>query len=208
MIQEVSLTDGTPAWVFPLRRTDKERLAQEYARLSPDSQRRRFLAPVTSLSPQMLAHLVDDVDWIDHVAFVLHVEGPEEMEPIAIARMVRYPTVADAADIAVTVKDGWQGRGAATAILPVLLQHKPEGVTHVLTEVSGDNPASLAMLRRLGPVTVHDASHGILDVDVDLSGAGAPHPDADHASPRLHPVLERAERVILRSRDQVCPWMT
>lgn len=207
MIEEVALADGTPAWVLPLQRTDKQRLAEEYEKLSPSSQRRRFLSPVTKLSPQMLAHLVDDVDWIDHVAFVLAVDGADAMEPIAIARMVRYPSLRDAADLAVTVKDGWQGRGAATAVLPVLLRHRPEGVTHIITEVSGDNPASLAMLKRLGPTTVHDASQGVLDVDVDLTGAGELHPEADDSRRRLHPVLERAEHTLLRTRDLVCPWM-
>lgn len=211
MIEEVALRDGTPAWVFPLRRTDRAQLAEEFAKLSPDSRRRRFLSPVTHLSDQMLTRLVDDVDWIDHVALVLYVSGSgdhdDRLEPIAIARMVRYPTVRDAADLAVTVKDSWQGRGAATALLPVLMRNRPDGVTHIITEVAADNPASLAMLRRLGPCTVHDAGLGVHDVDVDLSGAGEVHAGSDPGAERLHPVLWRADRAFTRSRDRVCPWL-
>lgn len=207
MIEEVQLTDGTPAWVAPLQRGDKERLAEEFRKLSPESRRLRFLTPITHLSDQMLTHLVDDVDWIDHIAFVLLVGSEEDPEPIAIARMVRYPTVPDAADLAVTVKDDWQGRGAASALLPVVMKHRPEGVTHLLTEVSADNPASLAMLARLGPVTTHDAGFGVYDVDVDLTGDGEVHPEADPSAERLHPVLAEAERLYFRTRDAMCSWL-
>lgn len=213
MIATVHLRDGRPAYVVPLQRTDRARLAAEFEALSEDSRRRRFLSPVTHLSDQMLKHLVDDVDWIDHVALVLCVDpdpaddSDAAVEPIAIARMVRYPTLPDAADLAVTVKDDWQGRGAAGALLPVLLEHRPEGVTHVLTEVNADNPASLAMLSQLGTVTTHDAGAGTLDVDVDLTGAGVVHPEVDVQAPRMHPVLELAERTMLRTRDRVCPWL-
>ena len=43
-------TDGTDAIVVPLLRTDRATLAAEFETLSPESQRRRFLAPVHHLS--------------------------------------------------------------------------------------------------------------------------------------------------------------
>lgn len=210
MIEQVRLPDGTDAFVLPLRRTDRAALVAEFETLAPESRRRRFLAPVVHLSDAMLHHLVDDVDGVDHVALVLCVEtSPDVYDPVALARMVRYDDAPDAADLAVTVKDDWQGRGVATVLLEVLVRHRPAGVSRIVTEVLNDNPASLRMLHRLGPTTVEHQAHGVDGVVVDLPPTTAvappavPSADTDRAAPRLH---DPVHRHALRTRDQVCPW--
>lgn len=175
MLEQVKLRDGTNALVVALERTDKATLAAEYEKLSPETKRLRFLAPVMHLSDSLLAHLVDDVDGVNHVALVLCAETePDVFDPVGLARIVRYNDVPDAADLAVTVKDEWHGRGVATALLEVLMVHRPVGVERIITEVFNDNPASLAMLRRLGPVHVLDTGSGVSEVDVELGPVGAP----------------------------------
>lgn len=209
MPQQVRLRDGTNAWAWPLLRTDRARLVEEFEKLSPEARRSRFLAPVSHLSDSMLKHLVDDVDGVDHVCLVLFAEvEPDHYDPVGIARMVRYSQLPHAADLAVTVRDDWHGRGVASALLDVLMRKRPEGVTHVITEVACDNPASLAMLRRLGPVRLHDTGQGVYDVEVDLDGSGPFVPEAVEEGARLHPVLKEGDRERLRTRDLVCPWLT
>lgn len=207
MIEQVTLRDGTDAFVVPLERTDRAQLAAEFETLSPESRRRRFLAPVRHLSDAMLEHLVDDVDGIDHVALVLCAETtPDVYDPVALARIVRYADVTDAADLAVTVKDEWQGRGVATSLLDVLVRERPAGVTRIVTEVLKDNPASLAMLRRLGEVLLEDEGNGVYGVVVELAGAAVPPPSAEPTR-RSTPLLrDPRHRHALRTRDQVCPW--
>lgn len=222
MIEQVALRDGTDAFVVPLERTDRAALVAEFETLSPESQRRRFLAPVRHLSDAMLEHLVDDVDGVDHIALVLCVEtSPGVYDPVALARMVRYADVTDAADVAVTVKDAWQGRGVATVLLEVLMRRRPAGVDRIVTEVLRDNPASLGMLRRLGAVSLEDEGNGVYGVVVELeplAAAGAPAPARVAAQspvpagrgegrppPLLHDPRHRHE---LRTRDQLCPWFT
>ncbi len=202
-----TLRDGTACWVWPLLPTDREALVREFETLSPESRRRRFLGPVLHLSEAMLKHLVDEVDGVDHVALILMAEVGDELVPAGIARCVRYVDQPDAADVAVTVKDDWHGRGVATILLDALMERRPEGVTHLLTEVAADNPASLAMLRRLGPTRVYETGLGILDVEVDLLPLGqsvAP----DEPGDRLHDVLNEPGREQFRIRDAVCPWLT
>lgn len=206
MSEQVVLKDGTVGWVWPLLPSDRGALVREFETLSPESRRRRFLGPVLHLSDAMLTHLVDEVDGIDHVALVLMAEVDGDLVPVGVARCVRYPQQPDAADVAVTVKDEWQGRGAASAMLEILMTQRPAGVTHLLTEVAADNPASLAMLRRLGPVHTYDTGMGIVDVEVDLDSDGSTlirrEPDG-----RLHEVLAEPGRERLRARDLVCPWL-
>lgn len=211
MIEQVRLRDGTAAFVLPLQRTDRAALVAEFETLAPESRRRRFLAPVLHLSEAMLDHLVDDVDGVDHVALVLCVEtSPDVYDPVALARMVRYEDAPDAADLAVTVKDDWQGRGVATVLLEVLMRHRPAGVRRIVTDVFKDNPASLHMLRRLGTSTETDLGTGLCGVSVELAPAtsdvaAVPVPAAvgDRPAPRLG---DPVHRHALRTRDQVCPW--
>lgn len=211
-ITPFALRDGTAAWLFPLLPTDREDLVAEFERLSPESVRHRFLRPVIHLSEDMLRGLVDEVDGIDHIALVLAVEGDDELVPIAIGRIVRYAGNREDADIAVTVKDSWQGHGAGTLLLAELVKRRPAGVTRLVTEVAADNAASLAMLRGAGVTEERHAGDGILDVTVDLpegtTGSGA---DAEAPPPLHRPVPQedaesRARRQFLQTRDLLCPW--
>ncbi len=222
MIEQVTLRDGTDAFVVPLERTDRAALVAEFETLSPESQRRRFLAPVRHLSDAMLDHLVDDVDGVDHIALVLCAEtSPDVYDPVALARMVRYADVTDAADLAVTVKDEWQGRGVATVLLEVLMRRRPAGVDRIVTEVLQDNPASLAMLRRLGAVSLEDEGNGVNGVVVELepltpvatpvvTRVATPSPvPAGRGDGRPAPLLhDPRHRHDLHTRDQLCPWFS
>lgn len=210
MADLVRLRDGTEAWVLPLLHSDRDLLAKEFQKLSAQTRHQRFLSPVMELSDALLSVLVDDVDGKDHVALVLFAESGEDthvFEPVAIGRMVRYPEAPDSADLAVTVKDAWQGRGVASALLPVLVEQRPLGVTQILTEVAKDNPASLAMLQQLGQMTVSPNSVYAHDVRVDLTGDCTAEPVVETTSERLHPVLADQSRAQLRGRDGVCPWL-
>jgi len=210
-VTEARLRDGTDAWVWPLLPTDREALAREFETLSEESRRKRFLAPVMHLTDAMLTQLVDEVDGVNHVALVMFAEDGDAYVPVAIGRIVRYPDLPDAADLAVTVKDSWQGRGVASSLLPVLMRQRPPGVTRILTEVSSDNPASLKMLEHLGRLTLHTNGSGGYDVEIDLTLGPEQGPVVPVVEPkpgwRLHPVLREADRAMLRVRDEVCPWL-
>lgn len=169
MATEVRLRDGSRAVIWGLLPSDRDGLREAYEHLSPETKLHRFLTPVPHLTEGMLHHLVDEVDGVDHVARVLFVVDAQGVgQPAGLARMIRYADNPAAADVAVTVTDEHQGRGIASALLEDLLRHRPEGVERIVTEVAADNPASLAMLHRLGPTTVeHDGVH-LLRVTVEL----------------------------------------
>ncbi len=180
MATEVRLRDGTRAVVWGLLPSDREGLRDAYEHLSPETKLHRFLTPVPHLTEGMLHRLVDEVDGVDHVARVLFVLDEQGVgRPAGLARMIRYADRPSAADVAVTVTDEYQGRGVASALLEDLLRHRPAGVDRIVTEVAADNPASLAMLRGLGPTTVeHDGVHQLC-VSVAL-----PPPARDRRPPR------------------------
>ncbi|GAA4381336.1 GNAT family N-acetyltransferase [Nocardioides caricicola] len=169
MIAEAVLADGTGALIWPLNHGDRAALREGYEHLSESARYHRFLAWVPHLNGALLDQLVDGVDGVDHVALALVVLDDEhDGEPVGVARMIRYEDQPNAADVAVTVLDEWQGRGVATALLDELMRQRPAGVTRVVTTVASDNAASLAMLRRLGEITVTPAGINRVDVVVDL----------------------------------------
>ena len=169
---EFALQDGTPALIWPLLPTDAETLRDVFRRLSPGSRHHRFLQVLDQLDDPMIRLLVDSVDGVHHIALLLIVLPPGGQEElIGVARLVQYPDDPATADIAVTVVDDWQGRGAGTALVSVLLARRPAAVTRLRTLVEAGNRASLALLAGAGHVSAGLPEQGVLDVTVDLPAA-------------------------------------
>ena len=184
MIAEARLRDGTPALIWPLDPGDREAVREGFEQLSVDSRYHRFLATVPHLSDAQLDHLVDEVDGVDHVALALVVIDDDHLGvPVGVARMIRYQQEPTAADVAVTVLDEWHGRGVATALLDELMRQRPAGITELVTTITADNEASLAMLRRMGRTTVTPAGVNRLNVVVDLTQPDEPAEESTEEPP-------------------------
>lgn len=165
-VDQVTLRDGTKAWLRPILPSDRQMHREGFARLSDDSKFQRFVSPIPRLSETMLDQLVDSVDGVDHIAYYLFVEEWPEL-PVGIGRIVRYPDDPEVADIAVTVQDDWQGRGIATALVAFLVERRPKGVVRLETVVADENPASLALLKRIGPAQI-TSMQGVNEVRIEL----------------------------------------
>ena len=106
----VVLGDGSTVLIRPVRSADAPLVADGFARLSARSRQLRFLTPKKDLSPAELRYFTD-VDHHDH-------EGARRAESRRRARCRHRPLHPrrrrpQAAEIAVTVIDDWQGRGSA-----------------------------------------------------------------------------------------------
>jgi RimJ/RimL family protein N-acetyltransferase len=166
--QVLRLPDGTPARLRGVVGTDRQVLQDMYAALSQVSRRSRFLASPPRLSELTLDHLVDAVDQVDHVAILLLAPaGHADETPVGVGRMIRYAGKPETADIALTVADDWQGRGVGSVLARALVEHRPSGVTRLVTIVAAENRASLATLARLGPIE-QVLADGVYEVTVTL----------------------------------------
>jgi RimJ/RimL family protein N-acetyltransferase len=135
-----------------------------FGRLSSRSRYSRFLHGVSDAQfERMLPVLLDGVDHRPHVAVVAYAEG----RPIGVGRLRRFAYDSSVADLAVTVADDWQGRGAGTVLGGEVLA-RAGGVRAIHTVVSEDNRASLCMLARLGELQ-SDCAGGSCDVVVRVS---------------------------------------
>ncbi len=172
-VRELQLPDGTAAMVWSLSPTDGPGLRESFRHLSDEARHSRFLSGMRELSDDMLRRLVDSVDGVDHIALVL-VVFPEDGadHAVGIGRIVRLPDDPSAADIAITVEDGWRRRGVGSALLDELIRRRPTGVTSLSTHIAAGNRASLALLSRAGEVRLGPQTGGRYDVHVALAATG------------------------------------
>jgi RimJ/RimL family protein N-acetyltransferase len=164
------LPDGAVVLIRPIRPDDKGMLADGLRRLSPESAQRRFLTPKRSFSRTELRYLTE-VDGRDHVALVA--ENPREpvRRLIAVARFVRHQDDSDAAEVAVTVADDWQGRGLAS-LLGEHLAHAARNreIRRFTATMAADNvPAHRLMAKLTEHLEQHHVGAGVDELVLDLA---------------------------------------
>jgi GNAT superfamily N-acetyltransferase len=176
---QIALRDGTPALVWPLLSTDAGGLREAFRSLSDDARWSRFLTRRTELDDGMLRQLVDGVDGVRHIALVL-VALPADAPgaPVGVGRLVQADDDPATADIALTVADGWRGRGVGTALARALVAQRPAAVRRIVTVAADGNRPILALLSRLGTTTTRRTGSGVIEVTVELA---RPTPVRDHA---------------------------
>jgi RimJ/RimL family protein N-acetyltransferase len=165
---QVVLRDGAAVLIRPVRSTDAPLLADGFSRLSERSRRMRFLGRKTTLTEADLRYYTD-VDHHDHEALgaLDHVRGGG----VGIARYVRDRENPDAAEIAVTIVDDWQGRGLGTELLARLSgRAREEGIRRFTAVVADGNAAAAGLLRNSGASLVHRGS-GVVIYEIDLGRA-------------------------------------
>lgn len=117
-VEQSTLSSGENVRFRLVRPTDKAHLRRGFARLSPASRRKRFLATKEVLSDAEVRYYTE-LDQFDHVAIgalCLNAEG-EESEGAGIARFVRFPNDRKCAEVAIAVIDHLQGKGIGSFLL-------------------------------------------------------------------------------------------
>jgi RimJ/RimL family protein N-acetyltransferase len=164
--ESVMLRDGSEVLIRPVRADDAELLAAGFARLSPESRRLRFLTAKDSLRPAELRYLTD-VDHHDHEA--IGALDPADGQGVGIARYIRDGADPRTAEIAVTVADGWQGRGLGTELVNRLAERaRGEGIERFVALTAGGNVAMGLLLRRMGG-TVLTREFGTTEYELSLA---------------------------------------
>jgi RimJ/RimL family protein N-acetyltransferase len=144
----VVLRDASVVLIRQVRSTDAPLLAEGFARLSPRSRRMRFLGAKTTLSEADLRYFTE-VDHHDHEA--IGALSAADGRGVGIARYIRDDDDPQAAEVAVTVVDDWQGRGLGTELLSRLSDRARQADIHRLTALAAaENVAVAGLARKLG----------------------------------------------------------
>jgi RimJ/RimL family protein N-acetyltransferase len=138
-----ALPDGRVITIRPIRPDDAERLQATHERLSPLTRYRRFLSAKPYLSRADATYL-SVIDGCDHYALAATYAASEEAqeEIIGVARFVREPADARAAEFAIVVADTWQGQGVGRELLGRLVDAAvTRGVQRFTATMLADNLA-------------------------------------------------------------------
>jgi GNAT superfamily N-acetyltransferase len=166
----IALRDGSQVRIRQGHRSDREPLLRGFERLSPRSRYRRFLAPISELTEEMVRYLTE-IDHHDHEAMIALDE--QTGEGVGVARYVRHPDRPDVAEVAVTVIDDWQGRGLGTLLLEVIsARAREEGVTTFTALMLATNQEMMDLLAQLDPMRVIDRETGRVEIEVPIPPVG------------------------------------
>ncbi|WP_205695835.1 GNAT family N-acetyltransferase [Conexibacter sp. SYSU D00693] len=144
----VVLPTGLQLRVRPIRSADKLLIADGLARLSPESQHRRFLGPKPRLSAKELRYLTE-VDHVDHVALVAVREDRPDVV-VGVGRWVRDRERPDQAEIAVVIADDLHGLGLGSRLGEALARAAAaRGVRRFTATMLADNTAAHRLMARI-----------------------------------------------------------
>lgn len=162
------LDDGTQVSLRPIGPEDRQRLADGWTRLSPQSQYRRFFVSRPRLSEQILRYLTE-IDQQQHVAWGAMAPNLEGQPGLGVGRFVCLDGRPAVAEMALTVVDGHQRQGLGSLLLAILYrQALLQGVRVLRSVLLPDHPFLPQWLERLG-ATVRDR-FDVLDVDLPVYG--------------------------------------
>ncbi len=126
---------------------DKACIADGFDKLSARSRQLRFFTPLNKLTDAQLTYL-SEVDNINHV--VITAFGSEHQTGIGLVRYIRDRQQPDTAELAITVTDKYQGRGAGSHLLDVAIAHAKSNDIRVLRGyVLPSNTPMIKLLERL-----------------------------------------------------------
>jgi acetyltransferase len=148
--EEVSLADGHRLCLRPIRPEDEPALVMAFRKLSPETVRLRFFAPLKELTHQAAARLTQ-IDYDREMALVLvdH-ESASTAEIYAVARIAADPDNTTA-EFAVAVRDDVAGMGLGTLLMRRLIDHaRRRGLSELFGHVLHENSRMLGICRRLG----------------------------------------------------------
>ncbi len=179
-IDVLDLADGSRLALRYIGSHDRHGLATLFARLSPESRRRRFLSTKGELTPRELTYFTD-IDHVHHeaVAAIDRWDG----SIVGVGRYARDASQATVAEVAVEVADELHGMGVGTALVThVVRRARENGFTLLTATTLWENQPARALLRHVGFRA--RASHGS-EVEHELKlvsgarlGIGAPVPKA------------------------------
>jgi RimJ/RimL family protein N-acetyltransferase len=182
------LADGTHLRFRPIGPDDRDGLAALFARLTPESRRRRFLSPKPELTPRELRYLTD-IDHVNHEAIAAIDECDGSI--VGVGRYAQFAHRAGVADVAVAVADELQGMGIGTALARRTVQRAREnGFTLLTATTLWENRPARALLRRLG-FCARTSHRGEIELELKLAPSARstqeqPAPTAADATHRPH----------------------
>ena len=156
---DVTLKDGTPVHIRPIRPEDAPVLIEAFHHLSPQSIYQRFFTTMSELSPGMARYL-SDVHQKNRFALVAQA-GSE------LAGVGRYERTTDPelVELGLLVIDAWQSRGLGRILLRhVLKAAESNGIRRFRADILADNRRMLRLLAEEMTILERRTDAGVVSI--------------------------------------------
>jgi acetyltransferase len=145
----VTLRDGTPVHLRPIRPDDAAALHEMIGRSNLEDLRMRFFTAMKQLPPALAARLTQ-IDYDREMAFVAHAVNGQNDGIWGVGRLHADPDK-QKAEYAVMVRSDIKGRGLGLRLMQEIIEHgQRTAVQEIFGEVLHENHAMLEMCERLG----------------------------------------------------------
>ncbi len=162
------LGDGTQINFRPIHPTDEPRVRDLFYALSQEATYYRYMAHMKRVPQKQMKEFVY-IDRRNDVAIVGTVPEAHGEDIIAIGRYYVNPRT-NRAELALLVRDDWQGRGIGTFLLKYLITiARRNGVSGFNAEVLRQNRAAQALLQKSGLKMRSTLSEGVYSFELDIT---------------------------------------
>ncbi len=145
----VTLRDETKVFLRPVKTTDGSLLLELFKRLSPSSVYLRFLSPIHIL-PENLIHQFTHIDYKNDFGLVALNNIKNSGAIIGVGRYAYYEE-RERPELAVVVRDDWQGKGLGSLLLMRVIEiGRENGFSRFGASVDPENQVIMNIFKRLG----------------------------------------------------------
>ena len=173
--QQVVLRNGTPVTIRAIRADDIDKVVAAFRKLEPRSIYTRFFSFRKNLSAEELGRL-RETDFVHAVVLVVAL-GPGPGDELIGGGSYNVHEGTQAAELAFTVEEDYQGQGLASTLLAILADiARSRGITRFEADVLPSNTPMLAVFQRSGLPMQRRSVDGVVHVVLDLLAAPATPP--------------------------------
>jgi len=145
----VNLRDGTEVFLRPVKETDGPLLLELFKELSPSSVRLRFLSVLHGL-PGELVYQFSHVDYKKSFGLAA-LSNIENAGPIIGVPRYAYDSERELPELAVVVRDDWQGKGLGSILLSrVIGIGRKNGFSRFEAMIDSQNKTIMHIFRQIG----------------------------------------------------------
>ena len=169
----VTSRHGRAVHIRHIAAEDAERLVDLFNHLSPETRRMRFFSPRIDTPDEVLwpeAVRLADINPLVEVALIATVPENGEEHAVGVARLIREAEGAPQAEVAIVLRDDYQGEGLGTALFDLLVQvAMVRGLKRLLAVSLAENVAFQHLVRNSGLPFTSQTIRGETTTTITLS---------------------------------------
>jgi acetyltransferase len=162
----VTLRDETKVFLRPVKATDGPLLLELFKKLSPSSVYLRFLSPMHNL-PENLVYQFTHVDYEKDFGLVALINIGNSTAIIGVGRYASYQE-REWPELAVVVRDDWQGKGLGSILLVRVINiGRENGFSRFGATIDPENQIILNIFKRSGyKYKIYHREQGVYYIEI------------------------------------------